>query len=139
MAEKTTVAGAQAAVAFPVVVPSGPVASRANLTQVWVSTQEGQVALVFDNGKVDILLHREAYQTDLRYFRAFVAQKDKNRVTDAIGRVDGRPALIITPNTDALTHSNPAAVEFNRDGIHVSIFSNTFGTQTLLAIARSMQ
>src|SRR5262249_47719942 len=56
-AEKTTVAGAQAAVGYPVPVPSTAAASRANLTQVWVARRNNrQAALVFDRGKVDILM-----------------------------------------------------------------------------------
>ncbi len=139
LAEKTTVAGARAAAGFPVLVPGDPAASRANLTQAWVSTNNGEVALVFDRGKVDITMARVTYQRDLRYFHAFVAQKNKNRVTDAIGQVNGRPALVITPDTSADCHCNPAVVDFNRNGIDVSIYSNTYGTGTLLAIANSMQ
>jgi len=83
-AEKTTVAGAQAAVGYPVPVPSTAAASRANLTQVWVSNtryiprKDRQVALVFDKGKVDILMHRATYQRALRYFHAFIAEKNEN-------------------------------------------------------------
>ena len=77
-AEKTTVAGAQAAVGYPVPVPSTAAASRANLTQVWVSNtryiprKDRQVALVFDKGKVDILMHRATRQSALHYFHAFM-------------------------------------------------------------------
>jgi hypothetical protein len=139
VAEKTTVAGAQAAVGFPVPTPSGAAASPANLTQAWVNTYNDEVALVFDKGKIDITMARATPQKDLRYFQAFVAQKNKNRVTDAIGQVNGRPALVITPNTSAVCHCNPAVVEFDRNGIDVSIYSNTYGTGTLLAIASSMR
>jgi hypothetical protein len=140
--EKTTVAGAQAKAGYPIPVPSTAAASRANLTQVWAAPHNGrQVALVFDNGKVQILMHPATYQRDLRYFRAFIAQKSKNRVTAAIGHVNERPALIITPNTDAYPydHANPAVVMFNRNGVSVGIYSHTYGTHTLLAIARSMR
>ncbi len=138
-AETTTVAGARAAAGFPVPVPSDAAASRTNLTQAWVNKYNGEVALVFDKGKVDITMARATQQKDLRYFRAFVAQKNKNRVTDAIGQVNGRPALVITPNTSAICHCNPAVVEFDQNGIDVSIYSNTYGIGTLLAIANSMQ
>jgi hypothetical protein len=144
IAEKTTVAGAGAKAGYPVPVPSTAAASRANLTQAWVNgntipREERQVALVFDNGKVQILMHHSTYQSALRYFRAFVAEKDLNRVTAALGQVNGRPALVITPNTDALTHSNPATVNFWRNGVLISIYSHTYGTDTLLAIASSMR
>lgn len=132
-AEKTTVAGAQAKAGYPVPLPSTAAASRANLTQVWVAPHNNrQAALVFDKGKVDILMHRATYQSDLRYFRAYVAQKNKNGAPGAaIGQVNGRPALVIPPK--------PAVVIFNRNGVSVSIYSNTYGTDTLLAIASSMR
>jgi hypothetical protein len=139
--EKTTVAGAQAAVGYPVPVPSTAAASRANLTQVWVAPRNGrQAALVFDKGKVDILMHRATYQSALRYFHAFVAEKSENGgVTAEIGQVNGRPALVIWPGTN-YSHSNPAVVIFWRNGISISIYSNTkaHGIHTLLAIAESM-
>ena len=140
LAEKTTAAGAQAKAGFPVLVPIAAAASQANLTQVWVNTNgpAREVALVFDKGKVDILMHRATYQSDLRYFTAFVAQKKQNRVRAAIGRVNGRRALIITPNTDGLTHSNAAVVDFNRNGVDISISSHSYGFPVLLAIADSM-
>jgi hypothetical protein len=103
------------------------------------SRKDRQAALVFDNGKVEILMHRATYQSDLHYFNAFIAEKHKNRVTAGIGQVNGQPALVITPNTDAYTHSNPAVVIFNRDSVHVGIYSNAYGTDTLLSIAESMR
>jgi hypothetical protein len=145
LAEKTTVAGAQAKAGYPVPVPSTPAASPANLTHVWVNgkpipRKERQVALVFDNGKVDILMHRATHQSALRYFHAFIAEKDKNGgVTAEIGQVNGRSALVIWPGTN-YSRSNPAVVIFWRNGVFISISSNTkaYGTHTLLAIAESM-
>lgn len=140
MAEKTTVAGAQAAVGFPVPVPGTAAASPANLTQAWVSNtrhiprKERQAALVFDKGKVDILMHRATYQSALSYFRAFVAQKKKNGAPNAaIGQVNGRPALVIPPPP------NRSDVDFWRNGVFIAISSSTYGTDTLLGIARSMR
>jgi hypothetical protein len=142
-AEKTTVAGAQAAAGFPVPLPSTAAASRASLTQAWVSSStlprnERRVALVFDKGKVDITMARAQYKNPLSNFQAFIAQKSKNKVTAAIGRVNGRPALVITPDTSALCHCNPAYVEFDRNGIDINISSHTYGAHTLLAIARQV-
>ena len=145
-AEKTTVAGAEAKAGHPVPVPSTAAASRANLTQAWVSSntlprKERQVALVFDKGKVEILMHRATYQSALRYFHAFIAERNQNGgVTAEIGQVNGRPALVITPGTN-YSHSNPAVVNFWRNGVLIRIFSNikAYGTDTLLAIASSMR
>jgi hypothetical protein len=131
MAEKTTVAGAQAAAGYPVPLPSTAAASRANLTQVWVAPHNGrQVALVFDKGKVDILMQPYTYQSALSYFHAFVAQKSKNDAPNAaIGQVNGRPALV----------TGRGAVNFWRNGILISIYADTYGSRQMLAIARSMR
>ncbi len=145
-AEKTTVAGAQAKAGYLVPVPSTAAASRANLTQAWVSgstlpRKDREVALVFDKGKVEILMHRATYQSALRYFHAFIAERNQNGgVTAEIGQVNGRPALVITPGTN-YSHSNPAVVNFWRNGVLIRIFSSTkaYGTDTLLAIASSMR
>jgi hypothetical protein len=113
MAEKTTVAGARAAVGYPVPVPSTAAASRANLTGVWVAPDSGrQAALVFDNGKVRILMSPASYQRALRYFRAFVAEKDLNRVTAALGQVSGRPALVVEPKHQRLQPFEPRDRQF---------------------------
>jgi hypothetical protein len=145
-AEKTTVEGAQATVGYPVPVPSTAAASRANLTHVWVRSspnmprEDGRVALVFDKGKVDVLMHRATYERAVHYFQAFIAEKDKNGGVSAdIGQVNEWPALIIWPGTND-GRSNPAVINFWRGGILISVYSNTdaYGTDTLLAIAESM-
>ena len=126
--------------------PSTAAASRANLTQAWVSgstlpRKDREVALVFDKGKIEILMHRATYQSALRYFHAFIAERNQNGgVTAEIGQVNGRPALVITPGTN-YSHSNPAVVNFWRNGVLIRIFSNikAYGTDTLLAIASSMR
>jgi len=68
-------------------------------------------------------------------FKAFIAE---NNATAAMGQVNGQPALVIEPNTDA-PRSNPAWVEFNRNGIDINVVSSSYGTDTLLAVADSMQ
>jgi len=138
--EKTTVAGAQAKVGYPVPVPSNAAASLANLTQAWVAPRNHrQAALVFDKGKVDILMAPKTRQGALRWFHAFVKEKKENGVAAAwIGQVKGRPALVvIDPGTNA-NGSKPAVVHFWRNGVLISIYSNTYGEGTLLAIAESM-
>jgi hypothetical protein len=128
VAEKTTVAGAQAKAGYLVPVPSTAAASRASLTQAWVNgntipRKKRQVALLFDNGKVEILMHRATYQSALHYFHAFIAEKNQNGgVTAEIGQVNGRPALVVTPGTN-YSHSNPAVVNFWRNGVLISIYS----------------
>ena len=118
--------------------PSTLAARRANLAQVWVSTHGRQVALVFGKGHVDITMAPAQYTNALTNFRAFIAEKKKNRVTDAIEQVNGRPTLVITPDTSAICHCNPAYVEFDRNGIDINVSSHTYGTGALLAIASTM-
>jgi hypothetical protein len=139
MAEKTTVADAHAKAGFPVPVPSSQAASRANLTQAWVSTHGRQVALVFDKGLVDITMGPAQYRTAITNFRAFIAEKKKNKVAAGIEVLNGQPALVITRNSSAICHCNPAYVEFDQNGIDINISSHTYGTDTLLAIARTMR
>src|SRR5258708_17834628 len=118
-AEKTTVAGAQAKAGYLVPVPSTAAASRANLTQAWVSgstlaRKDREVAHVFDKGKVDILMHRATYQSALRYFHAFLAERNQHGGgTTEIGQGNGRPPLVITPGTK-YRHSHPPVVNFWR-------------------------
>jgi hypothetical protein len=137
-AEKMTVAEAQTRVGFPVRMPRIPAAIQADLTQAWVSTRGRQIALVFDRGRVDITMAPAQYVSALRNFQAFIAEKSKNKVTAAIKQMNGQPALVITRDTSAICHCNPAYIEFDRSGIDVNISSHTYETSTLLAIAKSM-
>ena len=50
----------------------------------------------------------------------------------------GQPALVISPRTDGCD-SNPAWVEFKRNGIDIDIHSSSYGTDTLLAVADSLR
>ena len=69
------------------------------------------------------------------HFEKFITQ---NHATAVIGHVHKHPALVIAPNTDACG-SNPAVVEFDHKGIDVTIYSGSYGTDTLLAIANSLR
>jgi hypothetical protein len=133
--QKATVADAQAAVGFPVPLPNATAASQGSLTQAWKNSEQQQVALVFDGGKLTIMMWPATYQDPASEFQAFIAE---NNATATMGQVNGQPALVIEPNTDA-PHSNPAWVEFNRNGIDINIASPSYGTDTLLAVANTMQ
>ena len=129
----TTLAGAQAAAEFPVLVPNVQAARIANLSHAWVDDQR-QVALVFAAGKVKITLARANYTDALTEFRRFIAQ---NHAAAKIGQVHSHPALVISPRTDSCG-SNPAWIEFDHEGIDISIYSASYGTQTLLSVANSL-
>jgi hypothetical protein len=129
----TTPADAQAAAGFPVLVPHVPAARPANLTHAWIDDRR-HVALVFAGGKVTIMLARAIYSDALTDFRRFIAE---NHATATIGHVHRHPALVISPRTDSCG-SNPAWVEFDHRGIDISIYSTSYGTQTLLSVAASL-
>jgi hypothetical protein len=133
-ARQTTVAGAAAAAGFRVPVPSHALASRADLSHVWVNKQLRQVALVFAGGKITIMMWPASYRDPLASFRLFIAQ---NHASAAIRHVLGRPALVITPHTD-VPRTNPAWVEFDRNGVDINLVSTNYDTAALLAIAASL-
>jgi hypothetical protein len=129
----TTLADAQAAAGFPVLVPHVPAARPANLTHAWIDDRR-HVALVFAAGKVTITLARANYSDALTDFRRFIAE---NHATATIGHVHRHPALVISPRTD-ICGSNPAWVEFDHRGTDIDIYSTSYGTQTLLSVADSL-
>jgi hypothetical protein len=131
---ETTLADARTTVNYQILVPDIPEANHANLAQVWVNGQRS-VALVFDGGKVTVTMAPAQYKDPTSNFEAFI---NSTRVTAVMGQVHGQPALIISPRTDA-SRTNKAWVEFDHHGIDVNIFSSTYGTGTLLAIANSMR
>jgi hypothetical protein len=128
----TTVTDAETVVGYPVPLPDTSAASRANLDEVWVNAGRC-VGLVFA-GKITITMAPAIHPDPGLAFERFVAE---NNVIAEVGRVHGEPALVITPNTDAYA-SNPAWVEFCRDGISISVHSHHYGTAALLAVADSM-
>jgi hypothetical protein len=134
----TTVANAPTQVGFAVPMPNDPpAASQANLTQTWVVDQAKQVALVFDQGTVDIEMWPwPAYYPDPA--TRFQQVSGSISATATLGQVNGQPALVIQPNTDYIK-ANRAWVEFDLNGIDINISSDSYGTDVLLQIADSMQ
>jgi hypothetical protein len=130
---KATITEAEAAVGYPVPLPDTSVANQANLDEVWVNDGRRHVWLVFA-GKITVSLHPAVHADQARHFERFVVEND---ATAEVGQVHGQPALIISPNTDAC-ESNPAWVEFYRDGISINVVSHHYGTEILLAAAESM-
>ncbi|HEV2376691.1 MAG TPA: hypothetical protein VGS19_31520 [Streptosporangiaceae bacterium] len=132
--KQTTVAGAQAAAGFPVHLPNAPLADAKTLATVWVSPPLHQVALVFDHGKVTIMMWPATYHDPMAFFRKSIAgMSGKNTIT----QVNGHPMLVTFPHTDP-TRANPAWAELDLHGVDTNIVSRTYGTTALLAIARSM-
>jgi hypothetical protein len=122
-------------VGYSVPIPNAEEASQSSLTATWVRTDQGQVALVFDDGKLTIMMQPANYEDPATEFKTFI---DENNGDASIGQVNGQPALVIEPRTDA-SKSNLAWVEFDFNGIDVNVVSATYGTDQLLAVADSMQ
>lgn len=132
---KMTVADARTATGYPIPLPDTSVASQANLTQTWMDSKH-EVALVFDNGKITITIARAIYKDPTQRFETFI-RETRGYGKASMGRMHGQPVLVIEPNTDA-PKSNPAWVEFYRDGIDINVYSHDYGTATLLEVASSM-
>ena len=133
--QKTTVADAQAAAGFTVPMPNVTAANSGNLTQTWLDSDQRQVALVFDGGKLTIMMSPATYKDPTSEFETFIAE---NNAVAALGQVNGQPALVIQPDTD-VNKSNAAWVEFEQNGIDVNVVSDSYGTETILKAAESMQ
>jgi len=94
------------------------------------------VALVFAAGKVTLLIRPATYTDVTAWFNMIVAEVPPG--TAAVGQVNGEPAVVIQPNTDPYG-PNPAWVEFYRNGLDINVISTSYGTDTLLSIADSVQ
>jgi hypothetical protein len=144
-AHRTTLTDAAAAAGFAVPMPdvtspiqagSGP-AGKISLTlsQVWEAPGR-EIALVFNGGKVTMLVGPASYKNAGRAYRTMLAAVKVGRAE--IGRVNGGPAFIAHPRTD-YTKSNPALVEFYQKGLDINVLSTKLGVKTVLAIANSVQ
>jgi len=120
---------------FSVLTPHNSLASQADLSQVWVDKQRGEVALVFDGGKVTIMMWPATYSDPRTEFQTYIRE---NHITATIRQVNGLPALVISLHTDYYK-SNPAWAEFDRAGIDINVVSASYGTSALTAIAGSMR
>lgn len=74
------------------------------------------------------------YSDAMRAFSRFVRE---NHASARLGSVDGHIALVIAARSDA-KRSNPAWVEFDRNGVDVNVVSATHGTAALLVVAKSL-
>ena len=142
-AHRTTLAGASRAAGFAIPMPNvtSPIRSGAAgkisrvLSQVWMGAGH-EVALVFDGGKATMLVGPATYKHAGQAFRTELAAIKVGRA--AIDRINGKPALVVQPRTD-YTKSNPALVEFYRNGLDINVLSTRVGTKMLRAIAGTVQ
>jgi hypothetical protein len=144
-AHQTTLAAASRAAGFAVPMPdvaapirvgSGPANQiRMTLSQVWMN-QARAIALVFNGGRVTVLVSPASYRHAGQAFRTELAAIKVGRA--AIDRISGKPALVVQPRTD-YTKSNPALVEVYRHGLDINVISTKLGTNTLQAIAATVR
>lgn len=134
-ARQMTIAEARATAGYPIPLPHASAASQANLTRVWMDSKH-EVALVFDNGKITITMQPATYRDPKTRFETFISENRSGKV--AMGSVNGQPALVISPNTDA-PKTNPAWVKIYRNGTDINVYSHDYGTATLLKIAASIK
>ena len=125
---------ASSAVGFKVPVPDTSIASQGNLTATWARADMQQVALVFDQGKLTIVMQPAVYQDPSTDYQTVISE---NSAKASVSQVAGLPVLIITPNTDYYK-TNPALVRFDLNGRNVDISSASYTTDELLAVAASM-
>lgn len=141
-AQTMSLRAAAAAIGFAVPVPDTAIAGPQNLTTVWVRAKTGQLALVYGDGDVTVMMSRASYRDPRIEFSTFVRENKEAKV--GLGSVDGHVALVISPNTERACPNppnppNPAWVEIDRDGIDVNVVSSAHRTAALLAVAQSLQ
>jgi hypothetical protein len=127
----TTVLRAERQVGFRIFMPNSALASKHNLNKVWVNRQ-GQVALIFDGGKITVMMWSATYVNPAHWFRYVVHEIGSDAV---LGRVDRYPAVFVRPNSE---QSNPAWIEFYRDGADVNVVSTAYPVNRLLPVADSI-
>jgi hypothetical protein len=134
----TSLAAANRIVGFRILMPRSTSAIRnVNLSQTWVYPEERQVALVFDSGNVTVMQWPipADRRSAISYYKGIIKDHLGN---DHIGRVDGVQALIIKQHTD-VKHTNPAWIEFYKNGIDVNIYSAHYKTSDLVKLANTLR
>jgi len=136
-AHRTTLDRARAAVGFAIPMPSSASQRKVKMTlsQVWENPAR-EVALVFNGGSFTIEVGPATYQNPSRTYQQMVREIQVGHV--AVGRVNGQPAFVSWPRTDA-TKSNPAVVEFYLHGLDIDVISIKLAPDALLAIADSIR
>jgi hypothetical protein len=106
------------------------------VTQAWVDPVRHRVALILDGGRVTIMMWpvQSGQSGALSRFRLF---EKTNHADIRIGSIHGQPALIIKQRTDE-ARTNPAWIEFYRNGIDINVFSHSYGSAALLQLAQHL-
>lgn len=122
--------------------PDSPLASDANLTTVWFSSQpsdgpEGrvnQLAFEYSSG-IEVIVKHAIYPDAGKFFAASVI--DMGLPSTALSQIGGQPALVIPPNTNGT--GGPAAVVINRNGIEIALYSDKRSDADLIEAANSVK
>jgi hypothetical protein len=108
---------------------------RLSLSKVWISLRR-EVALVFNDGALTMLVGRAASADPVKVFRQDLAAIRVGRAS--IGTVDGQPAFIAQPRTDYIK-SNPALVEFYLDGLDLYVLSTRLPLSLVIGVADTIR
>jgi hypothetical protein len=133
-AQQVPPADASSAAGYNVPEATTTVAGPANLTSVYVNKLSQQVALVYGNGDVTVVMSPAGYSDPTIEYTEYLSS---NNATASLASVNGTPALVISPDTD-IKQSNPAWVEFDLQGIDINVESATESTSTLLSVAQNL-
>jgi hypothetical protein len=134
-AVEVSLAAAESVAPFPLLLPSDPNANTDNLTQIWWSPPDQEMALLFgQDSAVEILMSPSTTDNPGGSYQEFL---DQNLSKASIETVQGQPALVIEPGTD-YPGTNPAFVRVTLDNVDVAIQSHTLSDSDLLQIAESL-
>lgn len=134
----TSVATATRLVGFRLLMPRPTSAiGDVELSRTWVNPKDRQAALVFDGGKITVMMWPVPAdrKNAIAYYKGIIKDHLGN---DHIGIVDGVPALIIKQHTD-VKHKNPAWIEFYKRGIDVTVYSAHYQTSALVKLADTLK
>ncbi|MGH3399251.1 MAG: hypothetical protein ACRDPO_31650 [Streptosporangiaceae bacterium] len=111
--------------------PNVELASKGTLAKVWVNKQQ-QVALVFDGGKITVMMWPATYTDPARWFRYVAAKIGPDAF---VGHVHGQPAVIVRRSK---IQPNPTWIEFYRNGTDINVVSASYDARALISIAGSI-
>lgn len=132
-ATRVSLATAKAQTPFPLMLPADQNANVSNLTQIWWSSADQEVALVF-GPKIEVFEEPSTITDPQSAFQDFL---DQNLSKASIQTIQGQPALVIEPGTD-YPGTNPAFVRVVLNGVNLAIQSDVLTSAQLVNVAESM-
>jgi hypothetical protein len=107
------------------------------IAQTWVNARDRQVAFILARGKVTIMMWPvpDDRKDVIAYFTNII---NDHLSKDHIGRVGSLPVLIVEQHSD-VKHTNPAWIEFYKNGIDINIYSTSYPSTALLGLADALR